>query len=444
MIRYAPYAWILAASLNEASAQSASPASVRVDKGIELAHAGKFADAAEQFVAAIALDPKHAEAHYLLGLVRQNWGKWADARDSYAAALKLKPRYAEAQLGLAAVMTRLADETTLDAAIQACRKAVALNPTEAEAHVHLATNEALKGNFEAAAASYRTALRLRRDYPGARLGLAEALVQLRALDEAVPILQALAAAQPQQARIHHLLGVASSRQGDAAAAVKHLRTAASLDDQNAQTRYILAANLRKLGSSEEAENESRRFRELTAGKANLTQARYHLLLAQKLLRAGKPAEAASEYRESLSYHHDPAVAVDLGVALLSADKLDEAIDTLRDAASASPDSVLAHYHLALAYARRNDYSNVRPALERALQLRPDFAEARFTLGMVCAMQGQPADAEKHLRASIRLRPDLAPSHYYLGTVLKELGRADEAEAEFLKARQLDPAFSPPQ
>ena len=448
MFRYSAHTRTLAAffllTLSQTAAlqQPVRRASGHLDRGIELAHAGKFSDAAEEFLAALAIDPKLSEAHYLLGLIRQTWGKWADARDSYAAALRLKPRYSEAQLGLAAVLTRMANEQTLDTAIGACRQAIALNPTEAEPHFHLAANEALKGNFETAAAEYRAALRLRPDYPGARLGLADALLQLRATDEAVPMLKAIAAAQPQQSKVHQLLGVASSRQGEAQDAVEHLMRAALLDPDNPQTRYLLAANLRKLGRTQEADVEQHRFKQLTAGRAKVMQARYHLLLAQKLLGAGKLAEAIGEYRESLSFRQEPAVAVDLGVALLSAGRIDEAIETLRDVIADAPKSALGHYHLGLAYAQRKDYENARPALERSLQLRPDFSEALFNLGMICAMQGQPAEAERHLRQSIRLRPDLAPPHFYLGTVLRDLGKSVEAEAEFLKARQLDAGFSP--
>jgi Flp pilus assembly protein TadD len=423
-------------------AQPGDKASLRLDRGIELAHAGKFAEAAQEFLAAVAINPRLAEAHYLLGLVRQNWGKWEDARVSYATALRLRPRYAEAQLGLAAVLTRQADQESLDAAILACRKAIELNPAEAEPHFHLATNYTLKSNFESAAAEYRATLRLRPDYPGARLGLANALVQIRDFDAAAPLLQVLTAEQPEQARVHHLLGMAASKQGHADAAVIHLTRAAALDPDNPQTRYILSTNLRRIGKTQEAEQELRRFRELTAGRANVMQARYHLHLAQKLRSGGKLAEAIGEYQESLSYRRDPSVAIDLGVALLSANRLDEAIDTLRNVSTEEPDSVLAHYHLGLGYAQKKDYQSARSALERSLQLRPEFPEALFNLGMVCAMQGQFAEAEKHLRLSIAIRPDLAPSHYYLGVVLRDLGRSADAEAEFLRARQLDPAFRP--
>jgi tetratricopeptide (TPR) repeat protein len=426
-----------------AGAQANDAASRHLERGIGLAHDGKFPEAANEFLRALALDPRLAEAHYLLGLVRQSWGKWADARASYEAALRLEPRYAEAQLGLAAVLTRLADdEPGREAAMQACRKAMELNPREAEPHFHLGNLEKQEGNLERAAAAFETALRLQAQYPGGRLALADVLVDLRAFDRAVPMLEALARTQPGNARVHHLLGMAASRQGNAAGAVGHLRTAARLDPANPQTHYVLAMNLRKLGQTEEASRETARYQELTAGKESAMQARYHLGLAQKLLAGGKLEEAIGAYQESLSYRRDAAVATDLGVALLTAGRIEEAIEVLREVAAGDPRSVLAQYHLGLAYARKSSYPEARRALGAALEARPEFPEALFSLGMAFAMEGRLEEAEKHLRESIRLRPDQAPSRYYLGVVLKERGRAAEAEAEFEAARQIDPKFRP--
>src|SRR5262245_3612322 len=138
--RYAARLVVVVLLCHSAETAAAQPgdASRQVDRGIEFAREGKFPEAAAAFLRAIALDPKLAEAHYLLGLVRQSWGKWADASESDRAALRLNPRYAEAQLGLAAVLARQADDdASREAAAAACRRAIELNPKEAEPHFHL-------------------------------------------------------------------------------------------------------------------------------------------------------------------------------------------------------------------------------------------------------------------------------------------------------------------
>jgi tetratricopeptide (TPR) repeat protein len=424
-----------------ARAQPAGAASGYLDRGVEFARDGKFPEAAAEFLRAIALDPKLAEAHYLLGLVRQSWGKWADAGESYRQALRLNPRYAEAQLGLAAVLTRQADDdASREAAAGACRKAIELNPKEAEPHFHLGVLEQQGGRYEAAATSFEKVIQLNPAFPGGRLALAQVWVELRQMERAIPLLHAIIQQAPKEALAHHLLGAALAKQGDATGAVKSLGTAAQLDPINAQTRYMLAANLRKLGRIDESAAEMRRFQELTAGREDRMQARHHLSLAQNLLADRKVQEAIGEFQESLSYRRDASVATDLGVALLTANRVDEAIEILREVVGGSPQQVLAHYHLGLARARKGEYAAARAEFTAALRLRPDFPEALFGMGMAFVEEGDLKEAEKNLRDSIRLRPDLAAPHYHLGVILKQRGEVAEAESEFAAARQIDPNF----
>ena len=59
---------LLAAALLQSPAQQAS---ALVDAGVQLANLGRFNEAADKFVQALALDSSLSEAHYLLGLCRQ-------------------------------------------------------------------------------------------------------------------------------------------------------------------------------------------------------------------------------------------------------------------------------------------------------------------------------------------------------------------------------------
>ena len=76
---------LLAAALLQPPGQRAA---ALVDAGIDLSHGGRFNEAADKFVRALALDPNLAEAHYLLGLIRQQEGRTDAALQSFRAALK--------------------------------------------------------------------------------------------------------------------------------------------------------------------------------------------------------------------------------------------------------------------------------------------------------------------------------------------------------------------
>lgn len=416
----------------------------RLERAIELAHRGQFPQAAAQLVEALAIDPKLTEGHYLLGLVRQSWGKLDEAQSSYETALRLQPAYPEAQLGLAVVLARKALDLKAKPgpAMAACRRAIEVNPGEAEPHFYLARLESQGGNHEAAAREYEAALAVQPGYPGARLALADSLLELQRFARAVPLLRALAQEQPGDARVRQQLGLALSKTGQTAAAVEELRQAARLDPDNAQVRYVLGMSLRKLGKTEEAAAEMRVYQQLTAGRDSLMQARYHAGLAQKFAAGGETDQAIAEFERSLSYRQDPVVATNLGIALLIRDRVEEAVAVLRRTAESAPGYALAYYHLGLAYARKDQFAQAREALGAALQIQPEFPEALFHLGVTCARQGRLDEAERHLRESVRLRPDQAPPHYYLGMVLRDLGRPGEAEREFGLARRLDPGFVP--
>jgi tetratricopeptide (TPR) repeat protein len=72
-----------------------SPAQAAVAEGIALLHQNKTVQARERFERALALDPASADAHYMLGWVRERDKDLAAAETEYEAALALAPSRAE-------------------------------------------------------------------------------------------------------------------------------------------------------------------------------------------------------------------------------------------------------------------------------------------------------------------------------------------------------------
>jgi tetratricopeptide (TPR) repeat protein len=61
------------------------------NQGVIFWNAGKFAEAKEQFEAAVKTDPNMAMAHYQLGMANLNLGQIPAARESFSAYLKVDP-----------------------------------------------------------------------------------------------------------------------------------------------------------------------------------------------------------------------------------------------------------------------------------------------------------------------------------------------------------------
>jgi protein O-mannosyl-transferase len=167
------------------------------------------AEAAEQFRAAIALEPDSAEAHADLGNCLQAEGLGDDARKEYGAALALNPRFAGAHydLGLSLLKAGRLEEAagqfhaTLDLdpahagatnnlglalagmgklpeAMDAYKRALELNPNLPEAHLNLGNGFFRMGRYGEAIAEYREALRLYPEYSAAHSNLGHALAAL--------------------------------------------------------------------------------------------------------------------------------------------------------------------------------------------------------------------------------------------------------------------------
>jgi predicted TPR repeat methyltransferase len=127
----------------------------------------------------------------------------------------------------------------------------------------------------------------------------------------------------------------------------------------------------------------------------------------------------------------------LGLALLLADRVDEAIDELQTAVRKLPESPEPHLHFAAAWARKGHRGPARICLARALEINPTYARACFALAVLEAEDGRLPEAEALLRATISMKPDSPAAYETLARVLEASG----LEREAAEARQTAVALS---
>jgi hypothetical protein len=94
---------------------------------------------------ALRLHPRFPEAYNHLGIVLMAQGKVSEALASYRQALDLKPDYLEALNNLG---NALQDQGKLDEAITYYQQALRLKPDDAEAHYNLGINRLFLGDFQ--------------------------------------------------------------------------------------------------------------------------------------------------------------------------------------------------------------------------------------------------------------------------------------------------------
>ena len=395
-----------------------SPAAL-LDAGVELVQRGQFPQAAERLVQALALDPNLTEAHYLLGLIRQEGGRRDAALASFRRAAQLDPRHAPSNARLCELETyfAIARESGYEQALAVCRRALQLAPGDAEPHFHLGQNLAKRGDTAAAITAFQTARRLNAKLPGVAFELALANLDTQNLVAAIPLLKHVVATEPAHANARFQLGAALAKQGDCAGAMPHLELA----PPSVQKHFVLAGCYTRLQRPAEALRERERAKELSAGAGATMQARFLAAGAQKKAAAGQVEEAIAGYRAALALTPaDLTLKIDLAVALLKHGDRAAVRDLLQN--ESDP---LARYQLALAAAA----PEARTILESVLGEKPGFVEAWYQLGVTLLALDQALEAERAFAQGVALRADEPSLRAAWAEALERCGRRQEAAVQ---------------
>jgi tetratricopeptide (TPR) repeat protein len=259
---------------------------------------GDIASAARAYESALAAEPDHPEALYLLGLVALQSGDVPRALKLMGRAASLRPEEADFLAGLAEAERA---SGRLDRAIALAREAVRLRPDGAEDRCNLGALLSDRGEADAAIDCFREAIRLRPDLAAAHHNLAHALWKLGRHEDALAHQRTAVGLDPGSAEAHANLGAILLQQTRAAEALGPCREAVRLAPANPLGRVQLGNALLMLGRLDEAEAS---FREAVRLAPGLAVAR--ACLATALEQAGDLPGALASLRE--------AVRLDMGHA----------------------------------------------------------------------------------------------------------------------------------
>jgi tetratricopeptide (TPR) repeat protein len=131
--------------------------------------------------------------------------RFEDARDAGIAALRLDPNHANAHVNLATAYMALRDQPN---AIALLRRAVELNPGLIEAYINLGSALSEVGDYHGALAAQHRALELDPNNPRAMSGLALGYQMLKRRDEALELYRRAIALAPSFAETHVRYGAA--------------------------------------------------------------------------------------------------------------------------------------------------------------------------------------------------------------------------------------------
>jgi len=164
----------------------------------------------------------------------------------------------------------------------------------------------------------------------------------------------------------------------------------------------------------------------------------HANWGNALEKSGLVGEARSQYEAALRI--DPGFAgahYNLGLSFLLSGRLAEAADQFRAALRSDPGRAAADNDLGLALFRMGRLPEAIGAYRQALLLSPNLPEARLNLGNAFFQLGRLDDAVDQYREALRENPQYASAHHNLGYALERLGRFPEAKVELDAAERLE-------
>ena len=395
---------------------------------------GEPALAAELIGKAIATNSSNAVYHTNLGAAQQALGNFRDSEESYRRAIRLQPRYPDAHFNLGVL---LAGRGEIAAAQQAYEQAVRIKPELAEAHVNLGNIHKSLGRLNEAEAAFRRAIRARPSYSLAHYNLGNLFHDQQRLEEAVDSYERALKYAPRSLDILYNLGTACLAAEQVDRAVAALQQAIAIAPDNARAHNNLGLARRKEGNLSGARQCFERACTLSPPFA---EAHNNLGSVQSAL--GNFDAAVESYRKAIELSPRLTTAhTNLGIACRSLGDHIAARDAFEAVVQCAPEDAEGHVHLGSAYEALGEPELAAGVYEIALELDPEHSVAAFNLGNALASAGQLAEAAEAYRRAIRLRSDFAQAHNNLGQVLQSLGNLEQAEASYRRALDLDPEYA---
>ncbi len=368
-----------------------------LQKGLALHNSGDLQQAEQEYQKILRLDPRHADALHLIGVIGQQRGEPALAIEYIGKAIAVNRSNAVYHTNLAAAhqtLSRFRD------AEQCCRQAIRLQPRYAEAHYNLALALESQQRPDAAAEEYRRAIELKPSIAEAHLNLGNVLRSQQKMDEAEECFRKAIEVRPQYAAAHNNLGNLYDLRGDADAAIAAFRRALECDPNYFEPQYALASVLQSRHRIDEAIEAFERAQRLNPARADVAAR-----VGGALLAAQRLEEAAAAFEQSIAINpHDEATFNSLGQVCQQLGRLEEAEQSFR----------------------------------RAIAIQPKYGTAWNNLGVVCHARNQTPAAILCFRKALEFEEGHVQANVNLGSILKNTGELAEAAACFDRALARDP------
>ncbi len=251
----------------------------------------------------LAVQPQHAQALNLLGVIAYVQERYDDAIRFAREAIELKPEWAAPHNNLGNALLAQDDFVT---AQKSFRQALRCDPEYAEAWCNLALLLNRDGQYEEAEQAARTAIRIKPDFAGAISNLGSILINLGRIAEGVQTYRKALELQPDLIEAQINLAAAVEEPGRLVGAMGHFQNILQHHPNSYSALMRLAQGHLALGEFDQAEDYVKRVLELQPESLDA-----HILLATIAIKQGLIQRALDLNRKA------QAIGAGQGAAIMS-------------------------------------------------------------------------------------------------------------------------------
>ena len=306
-----------------------------------------------------------------------------------------------------------------DAAARAYSRAHLLDPQNFDWLYLLGAVQMELGAFDSAVKSFKSALGLRTGDLAANLRMAQSLAALPSWDEAGALYRRVLDHHADCAQAWYGLGRVQAARGDHAGAAQSYAKACDLFPAYGVAHFALAAELRRLGKTTEAEQQ------LAAYSKNVT---------------AEPPLEDPLFRRIHELNHGAQAHIQRGTQLEKEGRMDEAIHEHEAAVVIDPGNVQVHVNLLSLYGRTGDAARAKQHFEAATKLDPGRSDAWYDYGVLLFREQNLTEAQQAFQHALQISPSYAEAHNNLGVIYEQQGRLDPAADEFRAAIAAQPNY----
>lgn len=403
----------------------------KFEYALALHQAGDLATAKLCYEDILELQPKHADALHLLGVLALQVQDYHRAIHFIESAIAVLPNNAIFHSNQGVALDALKQ---FQAALASYDRAVSIDPNYAEAYCNRGSVLYEMNQLEAAIHNYDQAIAIKPDYAQAHHNRGCALYNLKRLDAAIASFDQAISIDPHDADAY-------CNRGNVLAELKQPEAALISYDQaitlqpNHVPAHVNRGNL--LNNMNEQEAALVSYDRAIAIQPDCVDAHYQK--GNVLCRLKQFEAACQSYDRVIALKPESAdVHCNRGVVLCELNRLEDAVASYSQAIAIKPDHAEAYYNRGRALAELNKQEEAVASYDQFLALRPDSAEVYCRRGIALHEINQLEAALASHDQAIAIQPDYADAHFNRGSVLHKLKQLPAAIASYDRAIAIEP------